>query len=85
MNKRYIVRLSLGRVLPGPGHVEHRLGAGPLNRLIEQPHVLGHAFGVLHGHGALLLQHDVVVATGLDGPGRLGRRSSESAAKLHPR
>lgn len=61
--------LRLRRMLPGPGHVEHCFGPGLLDCFIEQAHVLRHALGILHGQGALLLQHNVIVAASRDGFG----------------
>jgi hypothetical protein len=55
--------VSRGRVLPSPGHVEYRLPACVLDRLIEKPNALVHALGVLNRKRALLLQDNEVEAT----------------------
>jgi hypothetical protein len=59
--------LSLWRVPSCPRHVENRLRPGGFDRFVEESDVLVHAPGVLDRQRTLLLKHDGVVMTILDG------------------
>ncbi len=54
--------LRLRRVLPRPRQIQRGLRARSLDRLIEEADVFVHANCILDRQGALVLQHDVIVA-----------------------